>query len=216
MGSTTLVYVMVALAISLVCLWLGFLWGRSNLKSKIEEALEREHASLDTREFAMRQQLDEAIAEVKRLRPLAEELGRVQDRVRSEQAEYDHLKSNFDAALKGEASAQPEEASGRTQTTEAPQSADEAIQKLLKSLEVTLQEPEEPRTAAPAPAVIEAQPRVIEKKPSPKSQPVMPVKTPSPQREPAVLKASQPNQPAVDEWQEFARSLADLTRRNQS
>ena len=71
MGSTAITYAAIALAIALVCLLGGFLWGRSNLQAGIELAVEREQASLDAREFAMRQQLEDAIAEIARLRPLA-------------------------------------------------------------------------------------------------------------------------------------------------
>jgi hypothetical protein len=262
MGRTEIVLIVAAVVVAIVCFAVGFLYGRSNLKARIEQALEDGHGGLDFREFAIRQQLDEAVAEVARLRPLAEEYGRVQERLRREQAQYEQMKTDFDATLKGVAGADsgPGERP-RTPQEQAPVSADEAIQKLLKSLEQTLQEPEtQPHTPVePAPSVVKQpaaitpQPPMVAAQPSvataqttiagarppvpraaaqPASAPAAPAAAPRAQRPPASTpkpvngahpkpEAKAPQQkpdspsPGVDEWQEFARSLADLTRRNQ-
>jgi hypothetical protein len=130
-------YAAVALAIALVCLLGGFLWGRSNVRTQVEEAVEKEHVALDAREFAMRQQLEDSVAEIARLRPLAEELGQVQKRLKREQAEYARMKAEFNATMRGGApNASVEEESVQTpEPAPIPDSADLAIQKLLHSLE---------------------------------------------------------------------------------
>ena len=144
MGSHGTTYVLIALAIALVCILIGFLWGRSDIRSKIEDALEKEHVSLDAREFAMRQQLDEAIDEITRLRPLAEELGRVQERLKNEQLKYEKMRAEFNVNFNGAAdegsTQQPEQA---PTPPPAPESADAAIQRLLQSLEENLSGPGE-------------------------------------------------------------------------
>lgn len=246
MGSTTITYALVALASGLVCLVSGFLWGRSNLKSSVERAVEEGAASLDTREFAMRKQLDEAIDEIARLRPLAEELERVQDRLKREQSKYQHMKAEFDATLNNGAPAQEFAGENQAQPPEVtPESADEAIQRLLQSLE-TLNQPEAPpieerveSAIAQAPtrsAVIEPAP-IVESTPTiqPQAPPApLPSETRLPQQtrpkapKPVVTavpmatampvaQAPLPTQQAHvqgdDEWQEFARSLAALTRK---
>jgi len=257
MGSTAIVFSVVGTVVALVCLLVGFLWGRSNLKARVEQALEDGHGGLDFREFAIRQQLDEAVAEVARLRPLAEEYGRVQERLRREQAQYDQMKTDFDASLK--AAGQESDSRGSDQVAApAPVSADEAIQKLLKSLELTLNEPEEQAQAPveplqarvePPPAIEKQAAVVATPPPAPREEPPVPrVQPAAAAAQPAVHRAqpsaprvqrpaatAQPNPavassrkpepkapqkpesaaPGVDEWQEFARSLADLTRRNQ-
>jgi hypothetical protein len=154
MGSTTITCAVVALATGLACLVAGFLWGRSNLQSRVEQAVEEGAASLDTREFTMRQQLDKAMDEVARLRPLAEELERVQERLKREQSKYQRMKAEFDATLKSEAPEEVAEGEIEHQVPElTPESADEAIQRLLQSLE-TLNQPE------PPPGVDEFEPAV--------------------------------------------------------
>src|SRR6185503_3352891 len=132
MGSAAIIYAVVALALALACLAGGFFWGRSNVRAQIEDAVEKEHVALDAREFAMRTQLEDAIAENVRLRPLAEELGRLQKRLEQEQAKYARMKAEFGSAF-GSVEPRMEEPDEPT-LNEAPPSADEAIQKLLQSL----------------------------------------------------------------------------------
>lgn len=253
MGGTAIIYAGVALVVGLVCLIAGFFWGRSNLNAKVQQAVEEGAAALDAREFAMRRQLDEAVAEVARLRPLAEDLGRVQERLKVEQAEYDHLKADFVATMKTGSADLPDEQEApapKPVQPSAPESADEAIQKLLKSLEVTMKESEaQPEVPPEPPQAIEEPQPVIAKQPPVKnvkpeaavsepprsvseppraasepprsaSEPPKAVSEPPraasepPKREPAIPQAREPKPAVVDEWQEFARSLADLTRRN--
>lgn len=240
MGSTTTSYAVIALAVGLACLLAGFLWGRSNLKSKVEQVVEEGAASLDAREFAMRQQLDEAIAEIARLRPLAEELGRVQDRLKLEQSKYDGMKADFDAAMRGGTSEQAAEQEIAPQSPDPPpppESADEAIQKLLQSLETLsppdlqpdstivqvpevfepaperepVEMPDSPQVAAapPEPSQLEPEPpQLIEPRPLPE-----PATKPLPAQAKTPVQTPQAKPDAVDEWQEFARSLAALTGR---
>jgi hypothetical protein len=137
MGSHAITYAVVALAIAAICLFSGFQWGRSNVRAQIEQAVEKEHVSLDAREFAMRTQLEDAIAEVAKLRPLAEELGRVQKRLEREQAKYAQMKAEFNASMGIQAEPSPQESLDTdAEPAQTRESADEAIQKLLQSLEV--------------------------------------------------------------------------------
>lgn len=241
MGSATISYAVVALAVGLACLLAGFFWGRSNLKSRVEQAVEQEHTSLDAREFAMRQQVDEAIAEIARLRPLAEELARVQDRLKQEQAKYERMKADFDSTLYGDAlenSEQQEVPPAPPQATVTPESADEAIQKLLQSLE-NLSPQVDPTSGESQPAVPEApEPAPVREAVAEPRQVAAPVNAPEPPKssQPSKASESRPKPPsppqavpaaakapvsspqpkpgdAVDEWQEFARSLAALTDR---
>lgn len=222
MGSTAIIYAVVAVTLALVCLLLGFFWGRSNVKTKLEQAVEREHVALDAREYSMRQQLEDAIAEVARLRPLAEELGRVQDRLKLEQAKYEQMKSEFNSTLRGgSASGEREVPIMPTKAIPVLESPDAAIQRLLQSLE-TLDEPPAP----PSPPVNQSQPQpsksnapqvpqfaqkpVVLKQPVVEKQPDVPRTV---EKTPSAPQPSQPRTQADDEWQEFARSLADLARR---
>lgn len=263
MGSTTISYAVIAVAVGLACLLAGFLWGRSNLKSRVEQAVEEGAVSLDAREFAMRQQLDEAIGEVARLRPLAEELGRVQDRLKLEQSKYEGMKADFDATLRGGAGEEEIEPEIPLPAPEPPapqESADEAIQRLLQSLETLSpndvpldvekiepavpevlegvpaakpvaiadqRHPIAPQSSPEPPKSSPEPPRLNEIRPTSQStpQPVpseakAPVSLPQPRPVPGETKAPIPSpQPkpgeTVDEWQEFARSLAALTGRKQ-
>lgn len=194
-------YAAVALAIALVCLLAGYFWGRSNVRAQVEEAVEKEHVALDMREFTMRQQLEDAIAENARLRPLAEELGQVQKRLKREQAEYARMKGEFNAATRGgarEASAQ--EPIQATEPPPPPDSADLAIQKLLQSLEA-FNEPdakpplveEKENTPASAPSVNAAVPTAV--KPTPAPPPVQVAETRRPAGLPPAPTPPRPSQP---------------------
>lgn len=207
MGSHTATYAIAALAIALVCLFVGFLWGRSDLKSKIESALEKASVALDAREFAMRQQLDEAVAEVARLRPLAEELSAVQERLKREQSKYERMKADFAALNSGPASVP----ANQTEPEPPPmESADEAIHKLLQSLEA-FNAPETgsaaasseaaPQPASAVPAPVAAQPRKVEPVP-PSPVAVAPASPPA--------QAPQPRTP--DEAAKAAQTPAPVPR----
>jgi hypothetical protein len=147
MGSHAITYVVVALAIAVACLFGGFVWGRSNLRAQVEEAVEKEHVALDAREFAMRTQLEDAVAELATLRPQAEELGRVQKRLEREQVKYAQMKAEFNVTMGIAAESAVQESSG-SEPQASGDSADEAIQKLLQSLE-DLNDPNTPADMEP-------------------------------------------------------------------
>ena len=171
MGTHAITYAIVALAIAAVCLIAGFFWGRSNVKAQIEEAVEKEHVALDAREFSMRTQLEDAIAELARLRPAAEELGRVQKRLEREQSRYAQMRAEFNSAMGVSPDSSAEDNSDFDAQAVAPtESADEAIQKLMQSLEVfndpgaevpapsPAPEPPAPKPIVPTISVAQAQP----------------------------------------------------------
>jgi hypothetical protein len=194
-------YAAVALAIALVFLLAGYFWGRSNVRAQVEQAVEKEQVALDMREFTMRQQLEEAIAEIARLRPMAEELSQVQKRLKREQAEYARMKGEFNAATRGGA---PElSVQEPIQTPEPPQppdSADLAIQKLLQSLEAFNEPDAKPpliekneNTGTGVPIVNAAVPTAV--KPTPPTPPIQVAETPRPAGLPPVPTPPPPSQP---------------------
>jgi hypothetical protein len=219
MGSHAITYAVVALAVAVVCLIAGFSWGRSNVKAQIEDAVEKEHVALDAREFAMRTQLEDAIAEVAKLRPSAEELGRVQKRLEREQSKYQQIKAEFNAAT-GISSSSEENFELDAQPIALAASADEAIQKLLQSLEAfnepgaetpaPLPEPKNiapiaPAVSAPvfsAPPVAKAQPAArpsqISETPRPAELPKAAIRPPQP-APPAPASAQPPVRPVPPE-----------------
>ena len=73
MGSTAILIGAVALGTALICLFLGYRFGRSNVKSQIEGALDMARVSADAREFALREQLEDQMVELGKLRARAEE-----------------------------------------------------------------------------------------------------------------------------------------------
>ena len=70
-----------ALGIALLCLLAGYRWGRSNVRSQIEDALDMARVSADAREFALREQLDEKMLEVSELRAQANEVALLRDQL---------------------------------------------------------------------------------------------------------------------------------------
>ncbi len=227
MGSTAIIMGAVAVAIALICLLLGYRWGRSKLRSQIEEAIEKERISLDAREFTLREQLDDQMAELAALRAHTEEFSRLQgpDELNREQIRQSERIAESSQNL-------PAQLPNPTPPVE---SADVAIQKLLKSIEDNLRLPvaeppkpnvDEPRPNGnenPIPALVNIP---ASQKPEPIAKPA--TKKPEPQEGPKTEPASRPEsknpdpiKPAAlppgpiveDEWQEFASSLAALTRR---
>ena len=81
MGSSAILIGAIALGTALICLFAGFRWGRSNVRSQIEDALDMARVSADAREFALREQLDQKMLEVSELRARAEEVQALQDEV---------------------------------------------------------------------------------------------------------------------------------------
>jgi hypothetical protein len=191
-------YGAVALAIALVCLLGGFFWGRSNVKAQVEQAVEKEHVALDMREFTMRQQLDEAIAEIAWLRPLAEELGQVQKRLKREQAEYARMKAEFNAATRGSSTqgSAEEEPVQMPEPTPVPDSADVAIQKLLQSLEA-FNQPDANSPAANEQSQQAEQNIANVPKPGPLTPPIPPAATQPPTQLPPAATPPRPSQPVT-------------------
>jgi hypothetical protein len=207
MGSHAITYAVVALAIAGICLVAGFAWGRSNVKSQVEEAVEKEQVALDAREFAMRTQLEDAVAEVVKLRPLAEELGRVQKRLEREQAKYAQMKADFNATVGISAEPSAQQSSDSELQPAQIESADEAIQKLLHSLDVLndpnapddveplLREPE-PALPAPAPPVPAMATPVSVAKSAGIAQPPRPAVVPRPAEAARAIASARPLVPA--------------------
>lgn len=188
MGSHAITYAVVALAIAAACLFAGFAWGRSNVKAQIEEAVEKEHVALDAREFAMRTQLEDAIAELARLRPQAEELGRVQKRLEREQAKYAQMRAEFNSAM----GVAPEPSADEEPEPVPVESADEAIHKLLQSLEA-FNDPNAPAAAEP---VVSSNPAPANPAP-PKPAPASAVPVAAPAAPPAASRPPENPRPVV-------------------
>lgn len=79
MGSSAILIGAIALGTALVCLFAGYRWGRSNVRSQIEDALDMARVSADAREYALREQLDEKMLELGELRARADEVKVVQE-----------------------------------------------------------------------------------------------------------------------------------------
>ncbi len=82
MGSTAIIYAAVAVGLALACLLAGRVWGRSNVQSQVEDAVEAARKSADAREFTLREQLDQKMTEVAKLVPLADEAGRLRSQLK--------------------------------------------------------------------------------------------------------------------------------------
>ena len=80
--------------------FLGLLLGQ---RQGATAAAESERKIGDARESAQREQFEAARREVAELKPKAEELTRIQEQLRNEQAKYAQMKSDLDVAFKGAA-----------------------------------------------------------------------------------------------------------------
>ncbi len=103
MGSLAVAYALIAVGIFLLGLWLGFRRSRTEALLEQDRALENERKLGETREKALRDQLDAASTEISGLRPKAEELTRVKEQLRNEDAKYAQMKADLDSAFKGAA-----------------------------------------------------------------------------------------------------------------
>jgi hypothetical protein len=229
MGSSVILVGAVALGTGLICLICGYLWGRSNVRSQIEDALDKARVSADAREFSVREELDDKMLELAELRASAEEVSRLREQV--EQLKSERTRSS----VAGRAGAH---ANGNNTQYEQmpvekvqsqpppPESADKAIQNLLKSIEERMKQTEEPprdaseKSAPPAAKkfAVEIPPTVTQLSGKP-AHAELPVAKPAPAElraakpAPAELRAAKPAPAVKDEWQEFAASLDAL--RNQ-
>jgi DNA recombination protein RmuC len=99
MASSSIVSVLIAVAVLLLGLWFGFRHGRAQM----DAAVGNERKVAEAREAATREQLEAAKAEVAALKPKAVELTRVEEQLKNEQAKYAQMKADLDAAFKGAA-----------------------------------------------------------------------------------------------------------------
>ena len=220
MGSSVILVGAVALGTGLICLVCGYFWGRSNVRSQIEDALDKARISADAREFSVREELDDKMLELAELRASAEEVSRLREQV--EQLKSERTRGS----VAGRVSAHANGNNAQCEPMPAekveppppppPESADKAIQNLLKSIEDRMKQTEDaPRDAAEKIATppvkkfaVEIPPTVtqLRSKPAPAE---LPVAKPAP----AELRTAKPAPAVKDEWQEFAASLDALRNR---
>lgn len=147
MASSSIVIALIAVAVFLLGLLIGFRQGRG----QVDAAVGNERNVAEAREAATLRQLEGANAEIATLRPKAEELTRVQEQLRNEQAKYAQMKTDLDAAFKGAAAdalrantqsflaLAKQELGGQAQDAKKVLEAKEvAIKNLLDPLEKTL------------------------------------------------------------------------------
>jgi FtsZ-interacting cell division protein ZipA len=210
MGHSAILIGSVALATGLICLLCGFLWGRSNLKSQVEDAVDLVRRSAETREFDLREQLDQKMVELSILR------GRAEERPRSQKQNQPLNLEQLNASAAGENAVEKlptrRQAPIPKQEPAAPvvDATEKTIQNLLRSMEEKLKQPEDPSPVLaqerpkPAPAMppVEKPAAVVQPRPAPavpsyEPPRVAPSKsaTPAPPRPPErqTVIASQPN-----------------------
>ena len=100
---TGIVFALVAVAVFLFGLWLGWRQSRAGAKAQLDEALANERKIAEAREVGLREQLAAANAEIAGLKPKAEELAAVKQRLEDEEKRYAQMKEDIDAAFKGAA-----------------------------------------------------------------------------------------------------------------
>jgi hypothetical protein len=231
MGSSVILVGAVALGTGLICLVCGYFWGRSNVRSQIEDALDKARISADAREFSVREELDDKMLELAQLRSSAEEAARLRGEV--EQLKSERPRGSVVGGVSAQANgnnAQYEQmpAEKVAPPPPPPESADKAIQNLLKSIEERMKQTEEPlrdateRSATPPVKkfAVEIPPTVtqLSAKPAPAEVPVAkaaPAELRAAKPAPTQLRAAKPAPPVKDEWQEFAASLDALRNRKQ-
>jgi hypothetical protein len=208
MGSTVILVGAVALGTGLVCLFCGFLWGRSNVRSQIEDALDQSRISADAREYSVREELDDKMLELSELRARAEELPRLRQQIEQLQSEKMRGVSSSNSNAYGPGNNPPIEQKLPEKAQEpAPvqESADKAIQNLLNSIEERMKQTEEDPRAIPQQR---ATPPVTEL-----AVEIPPTITQLSSKPALAAPAAKPASAAKDEWQEFAASLAALKSR---
>ena len=208
MGSTAILIGGVALGTGLICLFLGYRWGRSNVRAQIEDALDMARVSADAREFALREQLDDAVLDLGELRARADEVSLLQQQLEQLQA------SRLDNSPSGRTAAEvPDNGNPRRPSEPAREaapvalSAEKTMQNFLNSKE---EEPNQTGVNQALP-LEEYTRRPVARFPVRFPQDFTPQNTtPEPAKSPAI----QPL-PAVDndDWAEFAKSLEALKSR---
>jgi hypothetical protein len=238
MGSHATLIGAVALAAALVGLLCGFLLGRSKARAQVEEALDKARASFDAREFDLMEQLSNKMVEISELRARAEGLAPLQEQLEKLKSQQMRSSAGRGPAELGNTTQSTSTLSEqKANATPVVESTDKTIQNYLKSIEEKLKQPPEesqvvaqkippplpapPPPAPPPPAKLPpAAPPVAAQKSAP--PPAPPAKRPAeqprattppiPKPPPAKSPAAAPPPAAKDEWQEFAASLAALTR----
>jgi hypothetical protein len=204
MGHTATLIGAVALASGLICLLCGYLWGRANLRSQVEDAVDLVRRSADAREFDLREQLDQKMLEVSELRAQAE--GRPRSQNQAQQWKLERVDASADIGT-------PATQSGSARKRSAPKQepapvpvvdqTEKTIQNLLKSMEEKLKQPEAAAIAqeiptppppkppaAPPPAVTQQSPRPAAPQSPPEPSRVVTQKSATPA--PPKLPATQP------------------------
>jgi hypothetical protein len=225
MGSSFIVVGAVALGTGLVSLICGYLWGRSNVRSQIEDALDKARISADAREFSVREELDDRILELAELRARAEEIPRLRAQLEQLTLERERGFASGRSAAYAPLQQQPPEKP--QQPVPAPESTDKTIQKLLKSLEERMMQTEDDPPAAiqesakpPAKRFAVEIPPAVTQLTAKLAPAELPVAKPAPAESraaklaPKESRAAKPAPAAKDEWQEFAASL-DALRKHQ-
>ncbi len=213
MGSSLIFVCAVALGTGLICLLCGYFWGRSNVRSQIEDALDKARISADAREFSVREELDEKMQELAELRGRADEVPRLREQLEQLQSERRRGPAGGRATsnLAGNGTQFEEKLPVKRQAP-APESTDKTVENLLKSIEERMKQTEQDppvaiHASAPPPAPrTPPVPRIaVEIPPTVTQLSGKPLK--------AEVPAAKPGPPAKDEWQEFAASLAALRNR---
>ncbi|MGA8087531.1 MAG: hypothetical protein WCA10_09505 [Terracidiphilus sp.] len=205
MGSTFILVCAVALGTGLICLLCGYFWGRSNVRSQVEDALDKAHISADAREFSVREELEEKMVELAELRARAEELPRLREQLAQLQSERVRGSAGRANAYAPGNNAPSERNILEKEQQPAPvqESTDKAIQNLLKSIEERMKQSDED-----SPVAIQESAKPPVKRFAVEIPPTVTQLSAKPAR--VEVPAAQPAADAKDEWQEFAASLAAL------
>jgi DNA recombination protein RmuC len=102
-GSFAVIIALVAVAVFFLGLWVGSRQGRAGAQKLLDQALVGERKLAETREAGLREQLGSAREEIAELKPKAEELTRVREQLKNEEAKYAQMKADLDTAFKGAA-----------------------------------------------------------------------------------------------------------------
>lgn len=141
MGHTATLIGAVALATGLLCLLCGYLWGRSNLKSQVEDAVDLVRRSADAREFDLREQLDQKMLELSEFRAQAE--GRPRSQNQAEQGRLERVEASADNGAAAQSSSMRKRTAPKQEPPPLVDQTEKTIQNLLKSMEERLKQPEE-------------------------------------------------------------------------
>jgi hypothetical protein len=227
MGHTAILIRAAALGIALICLFAGYLWGRSNVRSQIEDALDKVRVSADAREFALREQLDDKMFELGELRARADEAQVLKEQLA--QLQSSHLQDSHDPHSRFELPEQPAEiipehshkvGSIAAVADNLIQSFSHTREEMPQPLSINHDAPFETKRppAARFPASFSSTFTATEASPEPvKPKPVQPARPAAVQ--PAKVQPAQPTRPPAvkpvaavnnDDWDEFAKSLEAL------